>query len=719
MNEFSESIASLASAPILLVASDFDGTLAEISPTPDGARASPVAIQALRELAKLPRTFSAIISGRALADLAIHLKEAPELKLFGSHGGEGFGRVPPLSEEQERTLLSVTAHCRNLAEQFKGALVESKPFSVALHYRSVDRHALPRLLQEIQSISERFPGARRLRGIELAEFMVIDADKGRCLKWLRFHVGAQRSIFLGDDFTDEAAFAALGTQDFGIKVGPGESAAGKRTPDPAGVASILKALAAARKDALTRRTVIPIQNHSILADQRTIGLLAPDASIQWLCLPRLDSPSAFGALLGDDTLGNFRISPARPTAPPRQTYIGDTLIVRTSWPEADVIDYFDCGEGRPFQRAGRTDLLRVVAARAPVHVEFAPRMGYAQSRITIEERVHGLDVSDWADPVSVFSPDVDWTIEETPAGPKATATLPARDRPYIIELRYGVASLRPATEEPIRRTRTAQYWSAWASSLRLPAIMPEAVKRSALTLRALMHGPTGAIAAAATTSLPAPLGGERNWDYRYCWPRDACYAAQALLRLGNTGMPMKLLDWLCAVVDQLDAPDQLRPIYSLAGRELGSEGTLPQMQGYLGSSPVRIGNAAAHQVQLDVFGPIVDTVAKLAEAGAPVTPEYWRLASAMAEAVVARGRSRITVSGKFAPPNASTRIHASCAGLRCIVLRLSQSLCSAHAARIGTSSRRESAKTRSPAPGTLRGASSRRTSMAMNSMPRS
>lgn len=636
MNEFSDGIAVLAAAPILLVASDFDGTLAELTPTPDGARADPGALEALRELATMPRTFAAIISGRALADLALHLSHAPELRLFGSHGGEGLGRVAPLSEEQERTLASVTSHCHALAEKYRGALVESKPFGVALHYRGVDRLALPRLLQEIQSLAERFPGARRLRGIELAEFMVIEADKGRCLKWLRHHTGAQRTIFLGDDFTDEAAFNALGTSDYGIKVGPGETAAGKRTPDPAGVATILQALAAARKAALAARTVVPIQNHTIIADQRTIGLLSPEASIQWLCLPRLDSPSAFGALLGDETLGAFRISPVRPSAPPRQTYIGDTLIVRTSWPEADVIDYFDCGEGRPFQRAGRTDLLRVVSARAPVRVEFAPRMGYAQNRIAIEEQPHGFEVSNWADPVSVFSPDVDWIVEETPHGPTAIATLPARERPYIIELRYGVVSFRPATEEPIRRTRTAQYWNAWASSLKLPSVLPEAVKRSALTLRALMHGPTGAIAAAATTSLPAPLGGERNWDYRYCWPRDACYAAQSLLRLGNTGMPMKLLDWLCSVVDQLESPDQLRPIYSLAGRELGSEGTLPQMQGYLGSSPVRIGNAAAHQVQLDVFGPIVDTVAKLAEAGAPVTPEYLRLASAMAEAVVAR-----------------------------------------------------------------------------------
>lgn len=636
MNDFADSIALLAATPILLVASDFDGTLAELGATPEGAVGDPHALQALRELSAMPRTYSAVVSGRALADLALRLPESGAIRLFGSHGGEGYGRVPPLSAEQEQTLTAVTLHCRSLAEQFKGALVESKPFGVALHYRGVDRLALPRLLQEIQNLAERFPGARRLRGIELAEFMVIEADKGRCLKWLRFHTGAQRTVFLGDDYTDESAFAALNAPDIGIKVGPGESVAGRRTSDPSGVAKFLVALCEARRKALAARVAVPIQYHTVLADQRTMALLAPDASIQWLCLPRLDSPSAFGSILGDDSHGVFRVAPVRPSASPRQTYIGDTLIVRTSWPEADIIDYFDCGEGRPFQRAGRTDLLRVIAARSPVQIEFAPRMGYGQNRIRLVERDHGLEVTDWADPMSLHAPDVDWTITQTDSGPTATATLAPRDRPYILELRYGVVSFRPATEEPVRRTRTAQYWSSWAASLRLPSITPEAVKRSALTLRALMHGPTGAIAAAATTSLPAPIGGERNWDYRYCWPRDACYAAQSLLRLGNSGMPMKLLDWLCGVVDQLDAPDQLRPIYSLAGRELGSEGTLPGMQGYLGSTPVRIGNGAAHQVQLDVFGPIVDTVAKLAEAGAPVTPEYWRLASAMAEAVVAR-----------------------------------------------------------------------------------
>lgn len=636
MIELQSLIPALAASPVLLVASDFDGTLAELAETPDAAAANMIAVNALIELAELPQTFGAIVSGRALADLALKFPRLGRLKLFGSHGSESSGRAPPLSPEQERALLTLIEQARALAERYPGTLVESKPYSVALHYRSVDRSQLPRLLQAIQALGQRFPSVRQMPGIELAEFIVVDADKGDCVKWLRLHCGAQKTVFIGDDFTDENAFAALGPGDVCVKVGHGDSAANLRVDSPTQVAIFLEELLTARRAALAARVAVPIQRHAILADQRTVALVSPDAGIDWLCLPRLDSPAAFGALLGGDSQGTFRVSPVQPSAPARQSYVGDSLILRTSWPEADVTDYFDCGEGRPFQRAGRTDLIRVIAVRSPVKLVFSPRMDYARSSVTLVERDHGLEVLDWVDPLSLFSPDVEWKLETTPAGPLATATLPARERPYVLELRYGIASFRPGTEESVRRTRTATYWSAWAASLRLPSVAPEAVKRSALTLRALMYGPSGAIAAAATTSLPAPIGGERNWDYRYCWPRDACLASQALLRLGNTGMPMKMLDWLCALLDQVASPERLRPIYSLSGRELGSEATLPHIPGYLSSAPVRIGNAAAHQVQLDVFGPIVDTVAKVAESGAPVTPEYWRLAEAMAEAVVQR-----------------------------------------------------------------------------------
>ena len=280
---------------------------------------------------------------------------------------------------------------------------------------------------------------------------MLDANKGRCLTWLAFHVGAARTGFLGDDVTDESAFAVLRQQDVGFKVGPGDSAANRRLTDPVAVAEFLKSLAAARKRAIARQVATPIQHHSIIADQRTIGFVAPDASIQWLCLPRLDSPSVFGALLGDDSHGVFRISPQRPSAPPRQEYVGDTLILRTTWPEADVVDYFDCGEGRPFQRAGRTDLTRVVTARAPVQVQFLPRMGYCHTPADFALRDGGIEISDWADPACVYSPDVRWSIEQTLCGPIAKALLPARDRPYVIEFRYGTASLKPGEDESVCR----------------------------------------------------------------------------------------------------------------------------------------------------------------------------------------------------------------------------------------------------------------------------
>ncbi|MBS0192381.1 MAG: trehalose-phosphatase [Phycisphaerales bacterium] len=636
MTDLTGDIASLAAAPILLVATDFDGTLAELAPTPPDARVHRESLDALAELAALPRTFGVIVSGRALADLSMKVPDTPGVWLFGSHGAEGGGTWATLTDEQERTLKLVTEQCREIAERYRGAMAETKPYSVALHYRAVERGDLARLLVEIEAVAQRFPGAKRLNGIELSEFVVVDADKGWRLNWLRMRTGARRTVFLGDDVTDEAAFSALTPQDVGIKVGPGPSAAGRRVAGVAEVGRVLRELADARKAFLAGQRAVPIQQYALLADQRTAALVSPEGSIDWLCLPRLDSPSVFGFTLGDERHGRFAIAPEKPSGAARQAYVGDSLVVRTSWPEADVTDYFDCGEGRPFQRAGRTDLVRVVLARARVRVDFSFRPDFGRGPVSLIERRDGIEIGEWADPVSLYSPEVEWTIERTGSGPRATAILEPREKPYVLELRYGVASFRATEEESTRRARTAQYWSAWSSSLKLPTVAQAAVKRSALTLRALMYGPSGAIAAASTTSLPAPIGGERNWDYRYCWPRDACYAVQALLRLGNTGMPVKLLDWVCGVIDQLESPEKLRPIYSLAGRELGSEGSLPQMGGYLESGPVRIGNAAAHQVQLDVFGPIVDTVAKVAEAGAPVTPEYWRLASVMAEAVALR-----------------------------------------------------------------------------------
>src|SRR5262249_24367281 len=153
-----------------------------------------------------------------------------------------------------------------------------------------------------------------------------------------------------------------------------------------------------------------------------------------------------------------------------------------------------------------------------------------------------------------------------------------------------------------RRERTAALWTSWVKTLTLPRTARDLVKRSALALRALTYGPTGAISAAATTSLPEQIGGMRNWDYRFCWPPDAAIAANALTLLGATGPGLKLLDWMLGILDRADPGSVAAPLYTVAGGHAGTEGELSDLDGYLASRPVRIGNAAAQQVQIDVYG---------------------------------------------------------------------------------------------------------------------
>jgi trehalose 6-phosphate phosphatase len=164
----------------------------------------------------------------------------------------------------------------------------------------------------------------------------------------------------------------------------------------------------------------------------------------------------------------------------------------------------------------------------------------------------------------------------------------------------------------------------------------ELVGRSALALKALCHGPTGAILAAATTSLPESVGGIRNWDYRYCWLRDAALTAGALVRLGSFGEAMAYLDWVLGILEQRDDPERLHPLYLVTGRHLPPEADIAELAGYAGSRPVRVGNAAERQVQLDVFGPIVDLIWLLATEGAPLSGQHWQLVQAMVGAVEKR-----------------------------------------------------------------------------------
>lgn len=399
----------------------------------------------------------------------------------------------------------------------------------------------------------------------------------------------------------------------------------------------LASLLSQRRWWLRHRELVPIVAHSLLSDQRTCALIDHRGSLVWLCLPRIDSSAMFASLLADASRGVFSVSPRTPSLLPTQSYLEDSLILRTQWDSLSLTDYLDCSGGRPFQRAGRSDLIRVLEGPGVFRVVFRPRLDFGRAQTHLIHGADGLQIDGWVDPAVLRSPGITWTIETDGKHQTASADIDTSAGPVVLELRYGTANITPSiVPEPTRREQTLRFWNGWARSLTLPGVANEAVKRSALVLKALCHGPSGAIAAAGTTSLPEHLGGVRNWDYRFCWLRDACMSASSLTRLGNSGVALKLLDWLMEVTEATDSPERLRPLYTVTGGHLNPEAEISDLAGYGGSKPVRIGNAASTQVQLDVFGPIVDLVARIAEMGAPVTPDHWRLVESMVNAVAAR-----------------------------------------------------------------------------------
>ena len=635
----------LASVPVLLVATDYDGTIAPIVDDPADAAPDREALVALAGLADLPNTRVAIISGRALSDLASLTGEPRGVHLVGSHGSEfepDFAHSLPPERIEQRD--AIAAELDAIAAEYRGASVERKPASVALHFRRVaepDRGEIERRALESEAANN---GAQIKRGKMVVEFSVVPTNKGQALVTVRGRVGASAVLFVGDDVTDEDAFARLSGPDVGVKVGSqADTAAALRIEDQSEVPRLLAGLCEARRKWLSGAAAEPIQRHALLSDQRTAALVTPDARIVWMCAPRIDSSALFAELLGGPAAGRFSIRPLDDNTPVDQTYLGDSMILRTAWSRMTVTDYLDASSNRAARRAGRTDLIRVIEGSGRVRIAFAPRLDFGRTPTRLSVEPDGLRVEDTPEPIVLRAPCPCecWTL--TDEGPHQTAVsvfdLADLGGRLTLELRHGTGDLAPAPlPESTRRHQSDLFWSSWAGRLELPAVHAERVRRSALALRALCHGPSGAIAAAATTSLPECIGGVRNWDYRYCWPRDAAMAAAALARLGAFDEGLRLLDWILGVVDTLESPDRLRPIYTVTGGDLPPEAEIGELNGYAGSRPVRIGNAACGQVQLDVFGPILELTWLLLEAGAPLSSEHMRLVEAMATAVSMRWR---------------------------------------------------------------------------------
>jgi len=632
--ELRRALVQLARTPRLLVACDYDGTLAPIVEDPEKARPSPESVGALRSLAGLHETTTAVISGRALRDLAALSRLPAEVHLVGSHGSEfDVGFVHALDAEAKDLRRRLESTLDTLVADAEGVHLEVKPASIAVHVRRAPSDVAERVLNAVRTGPAVWDGVQVTEGKAVIELAVVQTDKGHALDVLRHQVGATAAVFLGDDVTDEKAFARLTGPDLGIHVGAGETLAGHRIDSASDVATVLAVLLEERRTWLYGEQATPIERLTMLANERSVALVTPDARVSWLCHPEPDSAAIFADLLGGPSAGVFSIKPERNGLPLGQRYLPGTMTVETRWSRLLVTDYLDHGTA-----PHRTDLMRVVSGSTTAKVEFAPRPEFGQVPVRLVVEDAGLRVVGTSEPIVLRAPGVRWRITSDGMHETATAVLePGPDTPIVLELRCGSDDLSAnPVPEPERRLRSGTYWSGWLGELTLPMVERDLVARSALTLRGLCHSESGSIMAAATTSLPEELGGVRNWDYRYCWLRDGALTAQSLVSLGSTAEAEAFLSWMHGVLSTLPGPERLHPLYTLRGTPLGPEAVIDTLPGYAGSRPVRVGNLANQQVQLDVFGPVVDLVAQLAKTRGTLTDADWAMVNAMAEAVARR-----------------------------------------------------------------------------------
>jgi trehalose-phosphatase len=627
-------IVRIARTPRLLVACDYDGTLAPIVADPEKAVPRPESVGALRSLAELHDTTAVVISGRALRDLATLSRLPAEVHLVGSHGSEfDIGFVRALDPDACALHRRLVVELERLTGDSAGVHLEVKPASIAVHVRRADPSVAEAVLAAVREDPATWHGVQVTEGKAVIELAVVQTDKGHALDTLRHQVGASAAVFIGDDTTDEKAFARLAGPDLGIKVGGDDTLAEFSVADTTSVATVLAYLLEERRAWLYGESAPPIERISMLANETTVALVTPDARLTWLCHPEPDAAAVFADLLGGPGAGHFTVKPERSGLPLGQRYLPGTMAVETRWSRLVVTDYLE--HNSP---GHRTDLTRVINGSTRTVATFAPRPEFGQVPVRLSAEPDGLRVLGTSDPMVLRAPGLSWQITSDGMHESATAVFdPADGQAVVLELRCGTTDLGPnPVPEADRQTAARAYWSEWLAELRLPNVEPELVARSALTLRGLCHTETGGIMAAATTSLPEEIGGIRNWDYRYCWLRDGALTAHALVSLGSIEEADGYLRWLRNILETLPGPERLHPLYTLSGAVLGPEAVIDTLPGYAGSRPVRVGNLANQQVQLDVFGPVADLVVALSEARGTLTDEDWQMVQAMTHAVASR-----------------------------------------------------------------------------------
>ncbi|MGV9991025.1 glycoside hydrolase family 15 protein [Streptomyces sp. NPDC003374] len=367
-----------------------------------------------------------------------------------------------------------------------------------------------------------------------------------------------------------------------------------------------------------------IEDYALIGDEQTAALVGRDGSVDWLCLPRFDSGACFARLLGDEDNGHWRIAPKGVTGEcTRRAYRPDTLVLDTEWDtpggSVRVTDLMP-------QRDRAPDLVRIVeglSGRVTVRSTLRLRFDYGAA-IPWMRRSDGHRVA-------VAGPDSAWLRSEPPVrtwgedfGTHAEFTVAAGEKVAFVLTWHPSHDPRPPLIDPFEALEhSVADWRAWAARCRYHGPYRDAVVRSLITLKALTYAPTGGIVAAPTTSLPEEIGGVRNWDYRYCWLRDSTLTLGTLLAAGYQEEAEAWRNWLLRAV--AGAPADMQIMYGLAGERRLPEYELPWLPGFAGSAPVRIGNDAVGQLQLDVYGEVMDSLWLARRSGLSVRPHVWSM----------------------------------------------------------------------------------------------
>lgn len=376
----------------------------------------------------------------------------------------------------------------------------------------------------------------------------------------------------------------------------------------------------------------PIEDYAVVGDLQSMALVRRDGSVDWLCLPRIDSPAAFAALLGDDRNGRWLIAPEHGEVQ-RRAYLDGTMVLETVWRapggRVRVLDLMPPrgtapGGPGPGEVGDRPDLVRVVEGLdgdVTMLLDLVVRFDYGRT-VPWVRRAHGR----WT---AVAGPDrlwLDTPVQVNGQGPRTRARFTVRAGrrvPFVLTWTPGHAPAPTPLDADDAVDATVRFWHDWLAGCTWTGPYPAQVRRSLLTLKALTYAPTGGIAAAATTSLPEWIGGGRTWDYRYCWVRDAALTLEALMAGGFTDEAVAWRDWLVRAV--AGDPADLQIMYSVTGRRHLPELVLGHLPGYAGSAPVRIGNGAAGQWQLDVPGELLDALHRARAAGLPEPRHVWAM----------------------------------------------------------------------------------------------